>query len=66
MGKTSQKSSGDKLQQKVSLELEKQEKRMKLEELLYEEAERRRIYEKYLLKFQHGSSVLTDFHTNQF
>ena len=33
---------------------------------LEREEERRRIYEKHLLSFQGGSSVLNDFHSNLF
>jgi hypothetical protein len=40
--------------------------RMK-EEIKFEETEkRRRIYEKYLLEYQGGSSILRDFNTNRF
>lgn len=54
--------SAEKLHQKIKDELEKQI----MDENLKEEAKRRRIYEKYLLKFQQGSRVLSDFHTNLF
>jgi hypothetical protein len=37
-----------------------------LETTLLREEERRRIYEKHLLSFQGGSSVLNDFHSNLF
>jgi hypothetical protein len=55
--------SAEKLRQKIILELEKQEKELRI---VNEEAKRRRIYEKFLLKFQQGSRVLSDFHTNLF
>ena len=51
---------------KLQLEIEKIEIQKKNEELLKKEAERRKIYEKYLLRFQGGSNVLRDFHTNLF
>ncbi len=54
------------LQQKINLELENLEQIMRNEKKLIEEAKRRRVYEKYLLKFQGASSVLRDFHTNLF
>ncbi len=54
------------LEQNINLELENLEQIMRMEKKLLEEAGRRRIYEKYLLKYQQGSSVLKDFHTNRF
>ena len=52
--------------QKINLELEKQEKTLRIDQIMNEVAKRRRIFEKYLLKFQRGSSVLRDFHANLF
>ena len=34
--------------------------------ILEEYEKRRRIYKKYLLSYQRGSNVLSDFHTNRF
>jgi hypothetical protein len=34
--------------------------------ILEEYEKRRRIYKEYLLPYQGGSSVLSDFHTNRF
>ena len=45
---------------------ETMKKIMRPEKKLNEEARRRRVYEKYLLKYQRDSSVLRDFHTNRF
>jgi hypothetical protein len=47
-------------------ELKKQELKRKENELLKEEARRKKIYEQNLLKYQGGSSFLKDFHTNRF
>jgi len=54
------------LQQKINLEIENLEQKIRAEKYLLEEARRRRVYEQYLLKYQQGSSVLTDFHSNLF
>ena len=45
---------------------ETMKKIMRPDKKLNEEARRRRVYEKYLLKYQQGLKVLTDFHTNIF
>ena len=34
--------------------------------ILEENEKRRRMYKKYLLSYQGGSNVLSDFHTNRF
>jgi hypothetical protein len=65
-GELQQKLLAETLQQKINLEIENLEQIMRMEKKLIEEARRRRIYEKYLLKYQQGSSVLTDFHSNLF
>jgi len=49
----------DEMHQKIQIEKERQEIERK-------NAERQKIYEKHLLKFQGGSNVLRDFNTNRF
>jgi len=46
--------------------LEKQDIERMEQNKLREDNERRRVYEKHLLVYQGGSSVLKDFHTNLF
>ena len=53
-------------QQQLQKEIKRKEAEKKAQEILKKEAERRRIFKKYLLKSQGGSSVLRDFHTNRF
>ena len=54
-----------KLQEKLRIEFDKQrQEKAKNEQIL--NAERIKIYERYLLKFQGATSVLRDFHTNRF
>jgi hypothetical protein len=54
-----------KLQEILRIESDKKrQEKAKNEKIL--NAERRQIYERYLLKFQGATSVLRDFHTNRF
>ena len=53
-------------QQQLQKEIKQKEAEKKAHEILKKEAERLRIYKKYLLKSQGGSNVLRDFHTNRF
>ena len=50
-GELEQTQSAETLHQKINLELENLEKIMRAEKKLIEEARRRRVYEKYLLKY---------------
>jgi hypothetical protein len=50
------------LRKKISNRIEK----IKMEGILKEEANRRRIYEQHLLSSQGRSNFLKDFHTNRF
>ena len=54
------------LQLKHLIETERMENERKRQEMLYEEAERRRIYNEHLLPFQGRSNILKDFNTNRF
>jgi len=54
------------LQQKMRREFEHQKLQVINEGILKEEAKRKKIYEKHLLKYQGGSNLLRDFYTNRF
>ena len=54
------------MRQTIKKLLLKYELERKNKEISEENAQRRRIYEKYLLGYQGGSSILRDFNTNRF
>jgi len=54
------------MRQKLKKVLLKYENERRNKEMFEETEKRRRIYEKYLLEYQGGSSILRDFNTNRF